>query len=154
MQISIGKIYFSFLFALILTVIPLPTWAIWFRPQWVLLALIFWSMCVPEVVGVFTAWVLGLMVDALQANILGQNALIFSLIVFLVYPFHQRLRLFPIWQQTVVISGLLLLGQGILICIHGIVGELNHSWQYFAPVIVSTLLWPWLATYLNQVNRR
>jgi rod shape-determining protein MreD len=154
MQVSIGKIYSTFLMALILTVIPLPIWANWYRPEWVLLALIFWSMCVPEVVGLITAWVLGLMVDALQATVLGQNAFIFSMIVFLVIPFQQRLRLFPIWQQAIVVLFLLLFAQVLLICIHGILGHLNFTWHYFSPVILSTLLWPWMALYLNQYHRR
>ena len=65
----------SFFVALILTIIPLPDWMASFRPEWVALTLIYWSMALPQRVGVGIGWGLGLALDVLKGALLGQHAL-------------------------------------------------------------------------------
>ena len=70
-----GVILLTFVIALLLTVIPLPDWARYLRPDWVGLVLIYWCMALPERVGVTTGWFMGLLVDLLTGTVLGQHAL-------------------------------------------------------------------------------
>ncbi|MGY2161013.1 rod shape-determining protein MreD, partial [Pseudomonas tolaasii] len=62
-----------------------------------------WALALPHKVGMVTAMCLGLMEDVLYGTLLGQNALILTLITFLVLSLQQRLRMFPMWQQCLVI---------------------------------------------------
>ena len=65
----------SFFVALVLAVLPLPDWLQWGRPEWTALALIYWVIALPHRVGLVTALLLGVAVDALEGATLGQNAL-------------------------------------------------------------------------------
>ena len=81
----------TFLVAIVLSIMPGPTWAESFRPDWVGLVLIYWCIAVPERVGVGTGFVLGLIMDVLYGALLGSNALVKSLLVFLA-ELRKRLR--------------------------------------------------------------
>ena len=54
------RIYFAIavtLFsALILEILPLPTWFLWCRPEWMLLVILFWVLFYPSWVSVGIAW--------------------------------------------------------------------------------------------------
>ena len=78
--------------AFMLTIMPLPEWAIEFRPDWVTLTLIYWAMALPTRAGVTIAWLAGLMLDVSHGAILGQNALGLVLVIYIVHIQHQRLR--------------------------------------------------------------
>jgi rod shape-determining protein MreD len=98
-----------FLLALVLTIMPLPLWAQDYRPQWVALMLIYWCLALPERIGVATAWGLGIMQDVVSGALLGQHALSLSVLAFLTVRLHQRIRIFPWWQQALSVLVLLLL---------------------------------------------
>ena len=53
-------LYLTVIFGLILQVFPLPHWADQLRPHWPLLILIYWSMALPERVGIFIALIVSL----------------------------------------------------------------------------------------------
>ncbi len=87
----------SFLVALILSSLPLPDIAIVFRPEWLMLVLIYWCMAIPGRIGIFTGWLLGLTLDVMYGSLLGQNAMALAIVAYLVNTFHLRVRVFPIW---------------------------------------------------------
>src|SRR3990167_4514568 len=95
----------SLLIAMLLTVLPLPTWANWARPQWVFLVLLFWVMVRPSRVGVGSAFT----VDLLMGTFLGQHALAYSIVSYILIKFHPQLRAFPMWQQILMLGGVVLL---------------------------------------------
>ena len=49
-------IVLSFIMAIMLTALPLPEWAVNWRPSWVAIVLIYWCMAVPDRVGILVAW--------------------------------------------------------------------------------------------------
>ena len=59
--------------AFMLTIMPLPEWAIEFRPDWVTLVLVYWAMALPARVGVTIAWFAGLMLDVSQYGFQGRK---------------------------------------------------------------------------------
>ena len=61
----------SIIIALMLTILPLPLWAAWFRPEWLVLVAIYWSIALPHRFNIGVAWLLGLLLDALSGTILG-----------------------------------------------------------------------------------
>lgn len=143
----------SFIIALMLTMVPLPDWAELFRPEWVALVLIYWCMAIPERIGVGVAWIVGLLLDVLHGAILGQYALALVIIALLTLKFHQRIRLYPIWQQALVVMALIFLQQLLVLWVKGIIGQSPGTWLYWLPSLSSMLFWPWVFLLLRDLRR-
>ncbi len=144
----------SFVFALMLSSLHLPPLLDHFRPDWVGLTLIYWCMALPQRVGVGTAWVLGLVLDAAQGTLLGQHALALSVVAFLTLRLHQRIRVFPLWQQALTVALFLLVDQLLVTWINGISGYAPRDFWYLAPVAGGTLAWPFAFVLLRDLRRR
>lgn len=143
----------SFVIAFMLTILPLPSWAAWLRPEWVVLTLLYWVIALPHRIGLGIAWLLGLFLDALQHTLLGEHALAMVVITFIALKIHRQFRFFPLWQQAFSIMLLLAIYQFLRFWIQGIIGQLGEGWLYWLPVVTSGLLWP-LVPYLLRENRQ
>ncbi len=139
----------SILIAFILTLLPIPSWAVWLRPAWVLMILIYWTIAVPERVNIGVACMMGIFLDVLEGTLLGEHAFALIVVISLVSRMYTRLRMFPMLQQGGTIFLLVLLYQFILFCIQGFVGTLPNSWLYWSCSLTSMLLWPWVCTILR-----
>ena len=95
--------------AMILSALPIPQWAHVFWPEWVLLVVIYWCLAMPERLNIKFAWFVGILSDLLEGSLLGQHALLYTLIAWLTTYFYQRLRLYPPHQQVFFIALLLLI---------------------------------------------
>lgn len=147
-------IIISFVVAVMLTALPLPDWANSWRPAWVALVLIYWCMAVPDRVGLAVGWSMGIILDVLQSTILGQNALGLTLLAYLTIKSYQRMRVFPLAQQAVLICFYLLGYEFIMLLITGYTGLATGNWTYWMPAITSMLLWPWLFIILRDLRRK
>lgn len=147
-------LYSTFAVAILLSIMPGPTWAEPFRPDWVGLVLIYWCMAIPNRVGVGTGWALGLVMDVLYGSLLGLHALAKGIVAFVAVRFHPQLRMFPRWQQAVAVLVLLLLNQVFVIWVRGAIGSAPESIGYWTPSIVGLLVWPWLFIILRDIRRR
>ena len=99
-------------------------------------------------------WVLGLAEDVLYGTLLGQNALILALITFLVLTLHQRLRMFPMWQQCLVLLVVFGLAQLVQLWLNALTGNRPPTLVFLLPALVSALLWPWVYAALRGTSRR
>ena len=147
-------IHLTLLLALLLNVMPLPAAVKLFRPDWPLLVLCYWVLALPHRVGMTTAWALGLLADVLNGTLLGQNALILTLITFLVLSLHQRLRMFPMWQQSTVLLVVFGLAQLVQLWLNALTGNRPPTLLFILPALVSALLWPWISFGLRGLRRR
>jgi len=147
-------ILLSLLVALMLNIWPLPELAQLLRPDWVALVLIYWILAMPHRVNVGTAWLAGLVLDALTGSVLGQHALGLSVLALLVAGIHLRVRVFPLWQQAVTVMALLLIYEVILLMVDGATGQLHHLEWRWGPVLIGTLFWPWVLFLLRFLRRR
>ena len=143
----------TFVVAMMLMLMPLPDWARPYRPEWLALALIYWSMALPKNIGVGIAWILGICVDVIQGALLGQHALGFAITAYIAIRFHQRVRNYPLHQQAMFIGMILLPYMSISLWIMGILGEDPKSWLYWAPVLTSVIVWPWIYLVLRAVSK-
>lgn len=144
----------TFIVALLLTVLPLPEWARMYRPQWYTLVLIYWTMASPQRVGVGIGWLTGIIVDVTTGTLLGQHALALSVIAFSTQKMHQRLRLFPIWQQSLTVLVLLLVEKLLELWVMGAVSQPAPPLLFWAPPLVGMLLWPWIFIVLRDLRRK
>lgn len=140
--------------SLMLMVVPLPDWAMPFRPDWVALTLIYWAMMLPRTWSVGTAWLIGIVLDVAQGTILGQHALALCFIVFITVRFHLLMRVFPMQQLTVTVFAILALYQFVLFWINGVAGVAAPPVNYWGPVISGTLFWPVVSLLLSGVRLR
>ncbi|ROL79621.1 rod shape-determining protein MreD [Pseudomonas vranovensis] len=147
-------IWLSFLIGMLLSVSPMPQFAEVFRPMWLALLLAFWTLAVPHRVGMTTAFVLGLAEDVLYGTLLGQNALVLTLITFLVLSLQQRLRMFPMWQQSLVILVIFGLAQLIQLWLSALTGNRLPTLALIWSAVISALLWPWISYGLRGLRRR
>ena len=146
-------IVFTLFVALLLTIMPLPEWARYLRPDWVGLVLIYWCMALPERVGVVSGWVAGLLVDLLTGAVLGQHALSLTVVAFLTIRFHQRVRLFPMLQQAATVLVLLILHQLLALWVSRFIGRPGVSWYFWMPSLVGMFIWPLVYSTLRGIRR-
>jgi rod shape-determining protein MreD len=148
-----GVIVVSFVAALMLTIVPLPNTASLLRPEWVALVLIYWCLALPTRVGVGVGWISGLVLDVARGTLLGQHALALSLVAFIALSLHQRVRVFPLWQQAVIVLLLVVLQQLLVVWVRGITGHAPDLWLYLLPAVTSMVIWPWLFILLRYTRR-
>ena len=150
-----GKVIFvTFLCGMLLTIMPLPEIVRPFRPEWVMLVLIYWCLALPGKVNIGIAWIVGLFLDVLTGTLLGQHALALAVVAFVTAKLHKQVRVYPIWQQALSVFTLVALGQLLVVWIKGIIGESPQTWLYWAPSITSAVIWPWIFVMLRSVRRK
>jgi len=147
-------VWLTFLIGLLLSVWPTLPFMEIFRPLWLALLLAFWTLHLPHKVGMTTAFVLGLAEDVLYGTLLGQNALVLVLITFLVLSLQQRLRMFPMWQQSLVILVIFGLAQLVQLWLSALTGNRQPTQALVWPAVISALLWPWISFALRGLRRR
>lgn len=148
-----GVILLSFIVGLALTIMPLPDILEAARPEWIIMVLVYWVMALPQRVGVGLAWIIGLLVDVMRDALLGQFAFTLALIAFIVTRLHQRLRVFPIWQQALVVALLVLLQYILVFWIKGMTGELPPFWKMLLPVFSTLIFWTPVFLILRLIRR-
>ena len=144
----------SMVVALMLTMAPLPDWLDPFRPNWVALTLIYWSISYPHSYSIGTAWMAGLVLDVAQGTLLGQHALALSIVSYVTLKFYLQLRQFPLLQLMATVFAILALYQFVLFWVNGVAGINAPINAYWGPVISGTLIWPLLSAVLVGVRQR
>lgn len=144
----------SVVLALMLAMAPMPGWADAFRPGWVALTLIYWSMTFPGSYSVGSAWIAGLVLDVAQGTLLGQHALALSIVIYVTVKFHLQLRQFPLLQLMATVFALLALYQFILFWVNGVAGIAAPASSYWGPVLSGTIVWPLVSAMLTSVRQR
>jgi rod shape-determining protein MreD len=139
--------------AMLLSILPMPEWARPFRPQWVTLVLLYWAIALPHRVGVGSGFVAGILLDVLTGTLLGQHALGLSIVTFIAIQLHQRIRVFPFWQQSLGILILLLIEHLLALWVTGATRGVAPGLVYWAAPLIGALLWPWIFVTLRKVRR-
>jgi len=146
-------ILLSFFVAFILSMIPLPQILQTVRPEFVLIVLIYWNIALPNRVGVGIGWIAGLVFDVSSDALLGQHALTFALIAYLSIKLHQRIRIFPVWQQALTIFVLIMFQGTINLWIMGMLGNAPSISVFMLPAMSTALFWPVGYFLMRQVRR-
>lgn len=143
----------SFGFSFVLAIMPLPSWAIEWRPDWVTMILIYWCIALPQRVGIMTGWLVGIIQDVLHDTLLGYHALSMSLIAYISVRFHRRFRIFPWWQQVISIFVMVAAIHLPDIWVYGILQQRPVDWNFLYPAISSMILWQWVFVILRDIRR-
>jgi rod shape-determining protein MreD len=142
------------LLALAAELLPLPAFAQSFRPAFTTMTLIYWTLMWPGRVGVFSAFVYGLLIDIAHGSLLGQHALTLSVVSYLVLRVHLQLRVFPVWQLMLAVFALVFLEAFLLLWIDGATGRATLGPQRWGPVFAAAVFWPVLMALMDRVRER
>jgi len=140
----------ALLFSLVQLPAPLAPW----RPNLLLLFVIYWALRAPAIAGLMFAWLCGLSVDLLTGTLLGQHAIAFLLVAFITHKQQLRMRVFPIYHQTLTVFMLLALHEFLIFWIDGIIGQEVTTWLRWVPVVSGAIFWPIVVAMLDTWNRR
>jgi len=152
LPVRVGTIVASFVGALLLNFLPWPDTAL--APDFVALTLAFWCVRQPRRVGLATAWVLGLVVDAGNGVLLGQHALAYSGLAFCAIALSRRILWFEAWGQMLHMLLLLEGAQLVALGVRLVAGAEFPGWSLFAGPLAAAALWPALSWLLLIPQRR
>jgi len=131
----------AFLTAVAIEIVPLPDWLQPFRPPLPAMVLIYWVMMWPERFGLGFAFCLGLCLDILHGQLLGQNALVLTADAYLTLRFHLQIRIFPLWQLTMTVFALLTFSAFLSFLIEGLAGLEPTGLSRWTRVLSGAILW-------------
>lgn len=149
---SLWVIAVSFFIAYLLAAVPLPHVIALGRPDWVGLFLIFWVLAVPERVGVFVGFCIGVLQDVVMGTYLGTFALAYSALAYVVLVLHLRLRMYPLLQQAVVVFMVIALSQILVQWFKSFFNSGFDTDMHLLPAVISAVFWPWIYILLRSVQ--
>ena len=129
--ISLVAVYLSLIIALLCQLFPWVGQGIIFRPDFMLVVLLYWLLRAPNLCNVGTAWCVGLLVDLATGSLLGQHALSFTLTAFFGLSYQRRLVLFNAWQLTGYVFALLIFERVTILLLKLFAGNDSPGWHYF-----------------------
>jgi rod shape-determining protein MreD len=147
-------ILLSLAVSLMLMMLPLPDWALPYRPDFMALTLIYWSLALPTRIGLWVAFVCGLFVDVTTASLLGQHALALVVILFINLNVHQRIRVMTVPHQALYVLVLLMIDQVLVLMVEGMIGRQPPLSALVGAPLIGMLLWPWIFLLLRALRRR
>lgn len=144
----------SFFLAFVLAVLPLPQGLSYWRPEFVTMVLLFWLLHAPNLVGVWFAFFIGLLLDVLFATPFGVNAMVLSVVAWLSRLSWRWVAVFSVWQTSGLVLALVFAGLLVKRVLLGIVGVAPDSLLYWLPSLSSALLWPTVMVSLRRFAQR
>lgn len=143
----------SLIGALFLYSLPLDGDLAFWRPPFVLLISIYWLLVQPQHIGITFVWLVGLLLDLLYGNVIGQNALAMSVTAYLLKTQEYRMRHLSLPFQCLATMLIVLLYQTLWMSTRLISEEIVLGWRIFYPALSSALIWPLVAGTLYRLQR-
>jgi len=144
----------TFLVALTLSIAPLSDNLIIYNPQWLVLVAAYWGIFAPHQTGIVTGWIWGLFLDVALGTHLGIHALALSLVCYMTLILHQRLRMYPLWQQAFFIWLLASLDKLVVYQIVNIFSPQQALYDYWVSSIMTAIFWPASIFILHTIRQK
>lgn len=135
--------------AVLLTQAPWSGWALLLRPDFMLIAALFWTLYQPARVGFGTAFVLGLLADFQDGAVFGQHGIAYVCAVYLVLFLRLRLLRFAPLQQAAQLFPVLFAAQLLVLLVGWLAASPPDGLALFLPAFSGTILWFVLALTLR-----
>src|SRR6202451_4382359 len=135
-------------------VLPLPSILDAFRPDFLVLVVLYWSIESPRAGGLTLAFMSGLALDVIQGVVLGQHALALTLMAAWATHLRLRIRVFSVLSQCLTVFALLTGYQFILFWVDGATGNPVTNFSRWLAPFIGALLWPLLVGALSRFHER
>ena len=154
-----GAVWLTMMLAVLLNNLPISDeWAAW-KPDWVALALLHWSLVLRQDSNLFMAFFMGLLTDVLSGSLLGQFALGYVMVSYFAVRLSLRMTPDSFIQQFAL--GFIVIGVFMLVNlwvreIMGQMGQTRAGLTYWMPLVSSLLIWPiyhWLLSYFYRPRK-
>ena len=155
MNKSIRHLIFTWsivILSIVLIIIPVPDLINSYRLPWLMMTVIYFSIFNVSLIGVLSAWFAGLILDLMAGGLMGENAMIISIISYLSYRFRFQIRVYPIWQIMVVVLLLLSLGELLSLWIQGVSGTMNPSIVDWINISIAVIIWPLFMGFIQKME--
>ena len=139
-------IFISFILALLLDLMPFGAYTTFWLPEFTAMVLLYWTINRPQSIGITAAFITGLLIDIGTASLLGQHALAYIIMIFLVKKYQRQITMHSYDWQAVAVCFALCINQFALLLIR-LVYHHNlpaSSWLGFIAPFVGAFLWPLL----------
>lgn len=151
-SINIGFVIFSLLVSFMLNLLPWGQGAS--VPDFVALMLIFWSIHEPRKIRISIAFLIGTFIDVNTGAVLGEHALVYTLLSYFSITIHQRV----LWFSSTIFQALhilliLLFTQTIQFVVQFVINHQFPHWFYFSKSFMCAILWPVITWFLLVPQR-
>ena len=152
LRISWVAVLLSFLAASVLELLVIPPVLNQFRAEWIVLTLIYWLLRHPDKIGIVFSFFVGILLDVISGSYLGIQALSCCVVSYLVLTMHQRLKMFPVVQQSVIVFFLISIQLMISTVFRTNLGGAESTFSYLWSAIASALMWPFVLLITDRLN--
>jgi rod shape-determining protein MreD len=149
-----ARIFFSAVVAFVLTVLPLPYYVDLFRPKFLVLTVMYWSIAAPWAGGIGLGWFCGLFLDVFQGPVLGEHALVMAAVAYAFVSEHQRIRSKPGFQQALIVMFAMVAYEVLLFLVDEYTGHPVTSVWRWVHVISDGIIWMPATAILGYRERR
>jgi len=139
--------------ALLANLLPWSGAALWVKPDFVALLVLYWCIEQPRKFGFIAPWLLGLFMDVADGTLFGQHALSYSMLAYAGIVLHRRVLGFTGTAQVAHVVILLLMNDLIVLAVRALAGADFPGFQYFIGSFVAGALWPPLSVLLKLPQR-
>ena len=147
--VSWRRILGTLAFAVLLEQMPWSGLALILRPDFVLVAVLFWALHQPARVGFGAAFFFGLLADFQDGAVFGQHGIAYAVGVYLVLFLRLRLLQFDALRQAAQLFPILLAVQATMLLIGWLAVNPPEGLAILMPVLGSTVLWYLVAQFMR-----
>lgn len=141
------------LVALVIYVVPIPLEWRWYRPEWPILVLFYWSLSLPHRVGILSAAITGFAIDMLDGTTFGALALGMVVSTLFILLNYQRIRQFDLLQQSAIMTLLVALALVIERWLQNLLGVGGTELKFLYSLPFTALMWPLVREVLRGLRR-
>jgi len=142
------------LFALIISSVPASQILLEISPFWMLLFFIYWLINFPAKGRFFLALVLGVLIDILHGDILGQNALALILSSAFIVNVKQSFYVSNLSTQQVYVFSAASIYLSLILLVHILTQGFNFSYYLLIAPFTSALFWPVIKLALSKCRHQ
>lgn len=139
---------------LLIWLFSLLPWRLWQpTPDLLLLTIAFWCLNEPRRVTMLTAFVFGLLMDVHDAGLLGEQALVYTLVAYGAISLTRRLQHFNSVVQALHMLPVVVVAEGLVSLVHAWLAGEWVGWGWLWSALFTVALWP-LADILFHLPQR
>lgn len=137
----------------VLSLVHLPDWLFYFRPDWLALVVVFWVLFFSERLSVGFGLVNGLFLDLILVKPLGLNAIGFIILAYLVGYWNSQIRALTLWQQCLFLVVLIAFCKLLIGLAAVLTTDFVFTRFYWYSALGNAAFWPLIFMILQEIKQ-